>query len=99
MPSIFSKISVVNIITVTGLPRWLSGKKNPSANAGAAGSIPGLERSLVEEMASHSSILAGIIPWPEEPGRLSPWSCKELNVTEHTCITFIILLFIYLIIF
>ena len=30
----------------------------------------GLEDSLEEEMATHSSILAWRIPWTEEPGRL-----------------------------
>ena len=34
------------------------------------GSIPGLGRSLEEEMATHSSILAERIPWTEEPGGL-----------------------------
>ena len=37
-----------------------------------AGSIPGQEDPLEEEMAAHSSILAWRIPWTEEPGRLSP---------------------------
>jgi len=32
--------------------------KNPPANAGTTGSIPGLGRSLEEEMATYSSILA-----------------------------------------
>ena len=31
---------------------------------------PGREDPLEEEMATHSSILAGIIPWTEEPGGL-----------------------------
>ena len=39
--------------------------KNPPANAGDVGSIPG--RSPEKEMATHSSILAGEIPWTEEP--------------------------------
>ena len=30
----------------------------------------GWEDPLVEEMATHSRVLAGTIPWPEEPGRL-----------------------------
>ena len=34
------------------------------------GSIPGSEEPLEEEMATHFSILAGIIPWMVEPGRL-----------------------------
>ena len=47
--------------------------KNPPANAEdlkETGSIPGLGRSLEEDMATHFSILALRIPWTEEPGRL-----------------------------
>ena len=44
--------------------------KNPPANAGDAGSIPGWEDPLEKEMATHSSILARRIPWTEEPGGL-----------------------------
>ena len=47
--------------------------KNLPANKGDikdAGSIPGLEGSLEQEMATHSSILAWKIPWTEEPGGL-----------------------------
>ena len=45
----------------------------PRANAGdsgAAGSIPVLEESLEEDMATCSSILSWRIPWTEEPGGL-----------------------------
>ena len=34
-------------------------------------------------MATHSSILAGKIPWTEEPDD-SPWGLKELDTTGHT---------------
>ena len=47
--------------------------KNLPANTGdvgAMGLIPGSGRSMEEGMATHSSILAWIIPWTEEPGRL-----------------------------
>ena len=44
--------------------------KNPPADAGDPTSIPGLGRSLEEEMATHSNILAWKILWTEEPGRL-----------------------------
>ena len=40
--------------------------KNPTANAGDAGLIPGSGDSLGKEMANHSSILAWEIPWTEE---------------------------------
>ena len=42
--------------------------KNPPANAGDTGLIPGLGRSPGEEMAANSSILAWEILWTEEPG-------------------------------
>ena len=44
--------------------------KNPPANVGDVGSIPGLRRSAGGEVATHSRILAWEIPWTEEPGRL-----------------------------
>ena len=44
--------------------------KNPPANVGDVGSIPGLGRSPEEEMATHSNILAWKIPWTEECGGL-----------------------------
>ena len=47
--------------------------KNPPAKVGNTGDmdlIPGLGRTLEEEMATHSSILALEIPWTEEPGGL-----------------------------
>ena len=40
--------------------------KNPPANAGDTGSVPGLGRSQEEEMATHSRILAWRIPQTEE---------------------------------
>ena len=40
------------------------------ANAGEAGLIPELGRSLGEGIATHSSILVWNIPWTEEPGVL-----------------------------
>ena len=47
--------------------------KNPPVNAGDIDpQVPSLGRKdpLEEEMATHSSVLAGKIPWTEEPGRL-----------------------------
>ena len=59
-------------------PRWASQVvqvvKNPPANAGDQGSIPGSGRSPEEGVAAHSSILAWRIPWTEEPGGL-PADC------------------------
>ena len=44
--------------------------RNPPANAGAVGLIPGSGRSSGEGMATHTSILAWKIPRTEELGRL-----------------------------
>ena len=42
------------------------------------------EDPLEEGMATQSTILAGRIPWTEEPGELhSPWGHKELVTTEQ----------------
>ena len=41
----------------------------------------GWEDPLEEEMATYFSVLARIIPWTEEPGRL--WGGKELDTTEQ----------------
>ena len=62
--------------------------KNPPANAGNAGDagwIPGLGRSLdwkdplEEEMATRSSILAWSIPWTEEPGGLQSMGSQRVG--------------------
>ena len=57
--------------------------KNLPANADVS-LIPGLGRSMEEEMATHYSILAWRIPWTKEPGGLHPWGLKESNTTQHT---------------
>ena len=41
------------------------------------------EDPLEESVATHSSILAWIIPWTEEPGWYSPGGHKESDTTEH----------------
>ena len=53
--------------------------KNPLANAGDVGWIPGREDPLEKEMATHSSILAWEIPWAEGPGRLQ---CMGLQKSQ-----------------
>ena len=59
--------------------------KESACTAGDPGLIPGGEDPLEKEVATHSSILAWIIPWTEEPGGLakSPWGRKELDLTER----------------
>ena len=45
----------------------------------------GREYPLEEEMATHSNILAWIIPWTQEPGALQSTGHKESDKTELTC--------------
>ena len=56
--------------------------KDPPASAGDAedwGLIPGSGRSLEEDMATHSSILAWEIPWTEEPGGLPSMGSQRVG--------------------
>ena len=56
--------------------------KNLPVNAGDIrdmGWIPGLGRSLDEEVAPHSSILAWRIPWIEEPGGLQSMGSQRVG--------------------
>ena len=56
--------------SIRGFP-GCSGSKESACNAGDVGSISASEDSLEEEMATHSSILAGKIPWKEKPDGLT----------------------------
>ena len=62
------------------LPWWLSGKE-PACNTGDLGSIPESGRSLEEETATHSNILAWVILWTEEPGGLQSVGLQESDTT------------------
>ena len=41
---------------------------------------------LEKEMAVHSGILAGKVPWTEEPGSLSSMGLKKSDTTEQRSI-------------
>ena len=56
--------------------------KNPPANAEAVrdvGLILGQEGPLEEEMATHSILLAWIIPWTEEPGGVQSMGSQRVR--------------------
>ena len=53
--------------------------KNPPANAGDMGLIPGSGRSPGEGKATHCSILAWRIPWTEEPGKLQSMGSQRVG--------------------
>ena len=69
--------------------RWGSAVENPPAHVGDLGSIPGSGRSLDEEMATHSSVLAWEIPWTEEPQGLQSTGLQksqtQLGHSATTC--------------
>ena len=48
------------------------------------GLIPGLEDTLEEEMATHSSILAWRIPWTEKPSGLWSIGLQSLDMAKVT---------------
>ena len=50
-----------------------------SVSAGGTGSIPGSERSLEKEMATHSSVLAWEMLWTEERGGLQSMGLQRLG--------------------
>ena len=61
--------------------------KNLPANAGDlkdAGSIPGQEDPLEEDMTIHTTVLAWEIHGQKSLVGYSPWGCKELDTTEAT---------------
>ena len=77
-----------------GFPGGSDGEES-ACNVGALDSVPGLGRSpgegngnpllysCLENLVTHSSVLAWRIPWTEEPGRLySPWGHKESDTIE-----------------
>ena len=87
------------VARIKGLPRWLTGNwvtqwwlsqesvlPDSTCRRGDKGSIPSQKDSLREEMVIHSSTLAGIIPWTEEPSGLQSIGTQRVGhdwVTEH----------------
>jgi len=53
--------------------------KDCACNAGDAGMIPGLGRSLEKGMTTYSSILAWRIPWTEKPDRLQSMESQRVR--------------------
>ena len=69
-----------------GLSQWLSCKEFACSTGDTwdADSILGQEDPLEEGMAAHSRILAGKIPWTEEPGRIQfMWLQSQRWLSTH----------------
>ena len=73
--------------TLILLSRWLSGKESTCQCRRCKRLGPSLEWEdpLEEEMEIHSSIVAGEIPWTEEPGGLQSMGSQGVGhiETEH----------------
>ena len=65
-----------------GLPWWLSSKESVcnAGDLGDTGSIPGSGDPLEEEMATHSSILAGKIPRTEDSDGLQVYRVTKSQI-------------------
>ena len=61
--------------------QWLSSKES-ACDAGYVAGAVGQADSLEEGTATHSSILAWIISWTQEPGRLQSMGSQR-DMTEH----------------
>ena len=59
-----------------GFPGGSDGKES-ACNAGDLGLTPGSEKSLEKGMETHSSILAWILPWTEEPSGLQSLGVRK----------------------
>ena len=76
--------AALSTIAKTGKQPWAplgAQTVKPAARETQFQSLGG-EDPLEKEMATYSSTLAWKIPRTEEPGRSSPWSCKESDMTE-----------------
>ena len=73
-----------------GLLGGLVGKES-TCNVGGLGLIPGLGRSLGEEMATHSSILALRIPWTVQSMGLQRVGWTQLSDFHFTSLVLFLL--------
>ena len=75
--SVFIKNCCIDKVRASQVTR---GKQ--TVHAGHAGSIPGSEDPLEEEIETHSSILAWRIPWTGEPGGLQSVGLQKIGQQE-----------------
>ena len=79
----YKKKIVLGKVNISGLPQWLQGKESAYRTHRRCGFNPQVRKIPLEEvMATHTSMLAWIIPWTEPGGLYSPWGRKELDTTE-----------------
>ena len=64
------KFQLRGAVSIKGASLVAQRVKNPPANTGDPGLMPGSGRSLEKEMATHSGTPAWKIPWMEKPGKL-----------------------------
>ena len=61
--------------------------RNPPENAGGASLSLDWEDPLEKEMATHSSVLAWVVPWAEEPDGLQSKGWQKSDTTCNQIIT------------
>ena len=83
------------LIIYTCLPASLVTQMVSACNAETRVRSLCCEDLLEKGMGIHSNILAWKIPWTGEPGRLYPWGCKELDMTERLIHTYTYLSIIF----
>ena len=87
-------------VSIAGLPRWLGDKKKKKKNPPAKQETKetqvqslGQKDPLEEEMTTSYSILAWIIPWAEEPGRLQFVESQRVRDSTERLVHTLVLLF------
>ena len=70
------------LINVVSLPYESSAPEDFVVYLGDDENSSDIRKTLEQEMATHSSILAWEIPWTEDPGMPQSWGREELDTTE-----------------
>ena len=83
-----------NLTMSVGFPDG-SEVKNPAANAGDLGSIPGMGRSPGEGNGNSLQYSCWKIPWTEEPGRLLSLGSQRVGISYYQFLSCISVLVFY----
>ena len=77
----------ISLITNESFPSGSAVNNLPTTQETQERWVQSLDRDdfMEEGMTTYSSVLAGKIPWTEEPGSLQSMGCKESDKTEGAC--------------
>ena len=84
---LFMVLICISLMTNESFPSGSALKNLPATYQTQERWVQSLDRedSMEEGMSTYSSILAGKIPWTEEPSSLQSMGCKESDKTEGAC--------------